>query len=280
MRMRQAATDTDATVSIQPIIFVDAPSRPLMEWRDEPADSAAESDDRADDRAGWPSGRPVFLPPVVVCGMDSAHVVRSGLAATGIVPRMIIAGTADHGATPIMGIAALILLASEPETVLLACPQGAWRSRDASIRDAVTGGHRLARNDWLVLFGGDGRTGTGRIRDRTLIRCGEPIEAVSGAHALAEFPNVRSFRSERIPDGFHEDAGLYMMSARRYLEELEAHEPDLLSASADALTGGTQTDGILMPDTAALAGTGTASIREAVMADTGSVAVVLLHGHA
>src|SRR3546814_4124398 len=107
----------------------------------------------------------------------------------------------------------------------------------AGLRKAVLSAAPSARRGALVLFGivpTSPQTGYGYIRAEDIHPVfGEPVRRVQ---QFVEKPAKAAAEGFLAQGGYFWNSGMFLLSARRYLEELERHRPDILAACQAAFT--------------------------------------------
>jgi mannose-1-phosphate guanylyltransferase/mannose-6-phosphate isomerase len=217
-----------------------------------------------------------FASPLIVCSHEHRDLVAAQMATIGIEPRLIIAEPVGRNTAPALAVAALVLIATDPDVVLLVEPSDHRIGDAAAFCAAVERGLDAAAAGYLVAFGiapDRPETGYGYIRQ------GEALAGTGGAFAISRFvekPGIEDAVRFAASDRYLWNSGIFLMEARRYLEELEALEPQLLLACADAVAAARREGGMLSLDTPAFAAAAEISIDRAVMERTRAAAVVPL----
>ena len=169
-------------------------------------------------------------PPTVVSNNEHRFLVAEQLRAIGAPPRLQILEPLGRNTAPAVAVAALALERIDPDGVMLVLPA------DHLIRDvetfhvAVLRAAAAARAGFLVTFGirpDQPATGYGYIEG------GEPIEDHDSVFRVARFvekPDLATARKFVERGTFAWNSGMFVFSARRYLEELGRHAPAMLAA--------------------------------------------------
>jgi mannose-1-phosphate guanylyltransferase/mannose-6-phosphate isomerase len=217
-----------------------------------------------------------FADPVIVCNQDHLATVSDQMAAIGISPRTIIAEPVGRNTAPALAVAALILISTDPDAVMLVQPSDHMIDDGDTFRDAVTRALGAAEQGWLVTFGLEPErpeTGYGYIRPT------QPLSGTDGIFTVGRFvEKPSSDEAERLiaDDGALWNSGIFLMSANRYLQELEAACPEILHGCADAIAGARRSGSLLIPDRKAFQAVPAISIDYAVMEHTPRAAVLPL----
>ena len=176
--------------------------------------------------------------PLLVCNEEHRFLVAEQLRTIGCQPGAILLEPAGRSTAPAIALAAHAVLAADGgDALLLVLPADHVIRDAAAFRAAVLSAAAAARAGQLVSFGVVPRspeTGYGYIRRG----------AVAGAaFRIAEF--VEKPDAERagrfVASGeYYWNSGMFLFRARRYLEELERHAPDIAAACRSAFAGATR----------------------------------------
>ncbi len=213
-------------------------------------------------------------PPTVVGNSEHRFLVAEQLRAIGAPPRTQILEPVGRNTAPAVAVAALALEKSDPDAVMLVLPA------DHLIRDvetfhvAVLRAAAAARAGFLATFGirpDHAATGYGYIQG------GEPIaghESVFHVARFVEKPDVVAARRFLKDGTFAWNSGMFVLGARRYLEELGRHAPGILDACRAAWEKAATDLDFVRLDQSAFAACPADSIDYAVMEKTDAAAVV------
>jgi mannose-1-phosphate guanylyltransferase/mannose-6-phosphate isomerase len=213
-------------------------------------------------------------PPTVVSNGEHRFLVAEQLRAIGAPPRTQILEPVGRNTAPAVAVAALALEKSDPDAVMLVLPA------DHLIRDvetfhvAVLKAAAAARAGFLATFGirpDHAATGYGYIQG------GEPIaghESVFHVARFVEKPDVVAARRFLKDGTFAWNSGMFVLGARRYLEELGRYAPGILDACRAAWEKAATDLDFVRLDEAAFAACPADSIDYAVMEKTDAAAVV------
>src|SRR6185295_5583266 len=121
--------------------------------------------------------------------------------------------------------------------MLLVVPSDSAIRDVAAFRQAVAAAVHAARQGFLLTFGiGPTYAATGY----GYIEPGAPLPEAPGAFRVERFiekPKAEKAREYFDSGRFLWNSGMFAFSARRFLEELERHRPDILEAAGAALSG-------------------------------------------
>ena len=172
---------------------------------------------------------PGYAAPVVVTAAPFRFVVLEQLGAIGIDPEAVIIEPAPRDTAPAVLAAALYVLQSDPDAVLLVAPSDHLIPDTAAFRAAVEAGLVAVAAGDIVTFGiqpDRPETGYGYLEVATA------LPAAPAAVKLARFvekPDAAR-ASELIASGRHLwNAGIFLARARDLVAAFEAHAPDLLA---------------------------------------------------
>ena len=208
--------------------------------------------------------------PIVVAGESHADAVEEQLRSVDVALEALILEPAARNTAPAIALAALA--AGGDATPLLVMPSDHVIADEAAFHAAVATALPLVRQGWLATFGitpDAPETGYGYIR--------VGAELTPGAHRVERFVEKppRDKAEAMVRSGDHVwNGGIFLFRADRYLEELNAHAPEMLEAARSAMAAARR-DGVrLHPDKQAFERAPSNSIDYAVMERAERVAVV------
>ncbi|KAB8179322.1 mannose-1-phosphate guanylyltransferase/mannose-6-phosphate isomerase [Lysobacter maris] len=215
---------------------------------------------------------PEVQPPVTVCAEDHRFMVGEQLLEVGLSNGGIILEPAARNTAPAIALAALHVLESDPDAIMLVMPADHLIEDETSFRSAVERAWAQADDDWLVTFGitpDYPETGYGYIR--------QGAELAAGVHQVASFvekPDAATAEHYLAEGDYAWNSGMFLFRAARYLDELKRHVPAMLEAVGAAYAGRTtDLDFTRLPEAEFLASPSD-SIDYAVMEKTDRAAVV------
>jgi mannose-1-phosphate guanylyltransferase/mannose-6-phosphate isomerase len=179
-----------------------------------------------------------FAAPLLVCNEDHRFLVDDQLQQIGIKPQAILLEPLARNTGPAIAVAALWLLASDPDALMLVQPSDHVIASPADFHSAVMRGLGAAQAGRLVTFGvkpSRADTGYGYIQS------GEPVEGVEGVFSVDRFVEKPDYdTAQRFVDSgtFFWNSGIFLLSARAYLGELSRINPAMLSACERAVRDG------------------------------------------
>lgn len=234
-------------------------------------------------RLSGPEASPELAAPIIVTGENSRFLTAEQLRQAGIRPEAIILEPCPRGTAPALTLAALRALDQHEDALLLVLPADHHIADPARFRRAVSAGAILAAQGHLLTFGitpTAPETGYGYI---------ERGDALPGAlsEAASDFPAFRLRRFVEKPGvdaavamldqgGYYWNSGMFLLSAKVWLRELEKYNPEMLGACARAMNAPTADYDFLRPEAEAFASSPADSIDYAVMERTGQGVVLPL----
>jgi len=171
-----------------------------------------------------------FDPPLVIANNDHRFIVAEQLQLSGIQPRSIILEPMGRSTAPAAAIAALALLDRSPDAVLALLPSDHVIADTAGFAKAVAAAAIAAARGEFVTFGitpDRPETGYGYIRR------GDAMDAASGLSRVAAFvekPDAATARGYLDSGEYLWNSGMFVFSARAYVDELERLNPTMMAA--------------------------------------------------
>lgn len=215
-----------------------------------------------------------FAAPLVVCNEQHRFSIAAALATAGVPARAILLEPEGRNTAPAVAIAALAVMEEDAEGILLVLPSDHVIQDVDGFHAAVAIAARAAAAGYLVTFGiapTHPETGYGYIK------AGQPLDGVPGAHAVEAFrekPDAETAAAYLAEGTYSWNSGMFLLPARLLVEELEAHEPAVLTAAREALARGRRDLDFHRLDQAAFATAPSVSLDVAVMERTRRAAVV------
>lgn len=171
---------------------------------------------------------------------------------------------------PAIALAALAM--PDPDGLMLVMPSDHVIADLDAFHAAIERARPLAADGWLVTFGIEPdapETGYGYIA------LGDAL--VPGAHKVARFvekPDEARAREMLAAGGHAWNAGIFLFSARAYLDALAQYQPEMLEKARAAMTHAARNGDTISPDMAAFSACPSDSIDYAVMERAERVACV------
>ncbi|RFB04899.1 mannose-1-phosphate guanylyltransferase/mannose-6-phosphate isomerase [Parvularcula marina] len=210
--------------------------------------------------------------PMVICGAAHESLVRDCFdGETRKLGRMVLEPEGRNTA-PVAIIAASLAAEENEDALVLLLPADHHIADPAAFGDAVRKAAAAAEQGYLTTFGiapSHPETGYGYI-----LR-GEPLSV--GAYTVEQFvekPDRETAEAYLKDDRYSWNAGIFLFPARLLLKEAEAHAPEILRASIDALRASMRTTDKIALDAEAFAAVPGDSIDYAIMERTDRAAVI------
>ncbi len=215
--------------------------------------------------------------PIVVCNEQHRFMVAEQLRAVGVTPGAIVLEPVGRNTAPAVAVAALAALASHPDSdtdpLLLVLPADHVLRDVAAFHRAVGAATAAARAGSLVTFGvvpGWAETGYGYIEK------GAGTGAVVPVARFVEKPDAAR-AAEFVASGrYLWNSGMFLLGARRYLDELGSFAPAIRAAAERALAGAVRDLDFTRLPVDLFGASPSDSIDYAVMEKTRAAAVVAL----
>ena len=219
-------------------------------------------------------GREAARPPIVVSNEEQRFLAAEQMREIGISPAAHILEPVGRNTAPAVAAAALIAAERDADAVLLVLPSDHRIADTAAFNAAVDTAAALARRGSLVAFG---LRPTAPVTGYGYIRCGAAIGGLERAFEVAEFVEKPDLgrASEYVASGrYFWNSGMFVFTARRYLEELGRLAPEILAATRRALEKGAPDLDFRRLDAAEFAACPSDSVDYAVMERTHGACVV------
>jgi mannose-1-phosphate guanylyltransferase/mannose-6-phosphate isomerase len=215
-----------------------------------------------------------FAAPLLICNEDHRFLVDEQLRQVGIEPQAILLEPLARNTGPAIGAAALWLLARDPDALMLVQPSDHVVADTEAFHRAVMQGLAAAQAGRLVTFGVRPTrpdTGYGYICAGAAITGADGVLAVDRFVEKPDRPTAERF----VADGnFLWNSGIFLLSARAFLDELARVNPAMLAACERAMQAGEADLAFFRLDRAGFAEAPSLSIDHAVMEHTKHAAVV------
>jgi len=212
--------------------------------------------------------------PLVICNESHRFLVAEQLRQVDALSRNILLEPAGRNTAPAIALAALHATADGADPLMLVLAADHVIQDQLAFQSAVRTALPLAEAGSLVTFGivaHRPETGYGYIRR------GAAVDA--GAWAVERFvekPALEVAEGYVASGDYDWNSGMFLFRASRYLEELEAHRPDILAACRAAFSQPQSDLDFVRVDEAAFRACPDESIDYAVMEKTDSAVVVTM----
>jgi len=181
-------------------------------------------------------GAPKTEAPIIVCNEAHRFIVAEQLRAVGIEPKAIIIEPQGRNTAPAIAVAAL-LLKDDPDALMLVMPSDHIIRKPGVFAAAVTAAMPAARAGHLVTFG---VTPTHPSTAYGYLKRGARLGHMD-VHALSRFvekPDAATAAGYLNDGDYSWNAGIFLFSAQRYMEELAKFEPEIGPGCLAALDQG------------------------------------------
>lgn len=168
--------------------------------------------------------------PIAVCNEDHRFMVAEQLWEVDAQPSAIILEPVGKNTAPAVAVAALA--APSDEDILLVLPADHVIENTVVFQDAVQQANELAAEDFLVTFGivpTGPETGYGYIK-----RSNTNLGNAFGVSAFVEKPDLESATQYVESGEYFWNSGMFAFKAKRFLQELEKFNPEMLAACRKA----------------------------------------------
>lgn len=215
-----------------------------------------------------------FDAPIVVCNDEHRFIVDEQLRQVDVQPRCLLLEPVARNTGPAVAAAALWLAASEPEAVMLVQPSDHLIASPQYFYQAVMKGLAAAQSGQLVMFGikpGRAETGYGYIHAGAPLGGSDDVRTVE---RFVEKPDGEAAQRFVESGMYYWNSGIFLLSAKHYLDELNRLHPGMYDACARAVTNGKEDLNFFRLERGAFGEAPALSIDRAVMEHTDRAAVI------
>jgi len=215
-----------------------------------------------------------FAAPLLVCNEEHRFLVDDQLQQIGIKPQAILLEPKARNTAPAVAVAALWLLARDPDALMLVQPSDHVIASPADFHRAVMRGLAAAQEGRLVTFGIKPvrpDTGYGYIQSGEALSGGDGVFTVD---RFVEKPDRETAQRFVDSGAFFWNSGIFLLGARAFLGELSRINPDMLEACERAVRDGQEDLAFFRLDAGPFGDAPSLSIDHAVMEHTSRAAVV------
>jgi len=173
--------------------------------------------------------------PVIICNEEHRFIIAEQMRSMGVTPAAIILEPVGRNTAPAVAVAALRVLVTDPEAVLLILPADHLISDPDHFHSAVRQAASYAGKDHLVTFGivpTAPETGYGYIRQ------GQAMDGSGAARAIERFvekPDLPTAETYVDSGQYFWNSGMFVFRAKTVLAELERFAPAIVKACRRAL---------------------------------------------
>jgi mannose-1-phosphate guanylyltransferase/mannose-6-phosphate isomerase len=219
------------------------------------------------------SGTP-FAEPLIVCNDEHRFIIAEQLRHLNIKPRAMVLEPVARNTAPAIAAAAAILVASDPNAVMMVLPSDHTIIDEAAFRKAASTAASAARSGKLVAFG---ITPTSPETGYGYIRSAAPLAGVAGAFAIERFvekPDLKTAEGYLREGVWSWNSGMFMFPAKLFLDELKGFEPAIADAAIAAASKSAKDLDFVRLDRDAFSAAPSKSVDYAVMERTKLAAIV------
>jgi len=216
-----------------------------------------------------------YAAPLVLTNSDFRFIVTEQLSEVGIDPGAILIEPEGRNTAPAVLAAALHLLTTDPEALMLVAPSDHVVPDAPAFRAAVQAGMAAARDGQLVTFGikpTHAETGYGYLElDGD---AGDFSPRAIGLKRFVEKPDADTAEQMLAAGTFLWNAGIFLFSVQTIVAAFRAHAPELMGPALAAVDQGQPDLGFLRLDPKAWSGAEDISFDYAVMERADNLTVV------
>lgn len=220
-----------------------------------------------------------IVQPVVVCNEDHRFMVAEQLRSIGSAAAVIMLEPFGRNTAPAVALAALETMTTHDDPLLLILPADHVITDVAAFQQACRAATAYAEQGKLVTFGitpHAAETGYGYIQKGAQLPHSEALAAAFGVERFVEKPDLATATQYVQSGDYLWNSGMFLLSARRYLDELQKFAPGMVAACRTAHDKAVRDQDFLRLDAAAFALCPSDSIDYAVMEKTDAAAVIPL----
>jgi len=174
-----------------------------------------------------------FAAPLLICNEHHRFLAAEQLRQINQLSNNIILESVGRNTAPAIALAALNATADGEDPLLLVLAADHVIENTEAFHNAVSAAMTLAEHGKLVTFG---IVATGPETGYGYIQRGEPFgDAAYNVKRFVEKPNLETASKYLDCGEYYWNSGMFLFSARRYLEELEKFRPDILEACKQAM---------------------------------------------
>ncbi len=190
---------------------------------------------------------PSFARPVIVAGDGHRFHAAACMEDADIELEALILEPVGRSTAPAIALAAHHLVAGDADAVILCCPADHAIANSAEFRNAVEMALPMAANGSLVVFGIDPtgpETGFGYIRQGDACE----TDGLYKVEGFVEKPDHSGAEEMLAAGGYFWNAGIFLMRASSYLDELNRLQPEIFLATQKAMQAAVPDLDFIRPD--------------------------------
>ena len=216
----------------------------------------------------------IFAAPTMICNEEHRFLVAEQLRKVGIVPREIVLEPVAKNTAPAAAVAASLLQGEDESALMLIIPSDHIIEDEVGFHSAIKVAADAAVEGALVTFGVKPtrpETGYGYIAHSHQTRKRQGCYVVESFHEKPDLPTAEKY----FRDGGHYwNSGMFLFSAKTYLEECETFEPEITAGAQASVDAAKRDLDFLRLAAQPFAAIPSKSIDHAVMEQTEKAAVV------
>ncbi|PXW91197.1 mannose-1-phosphate guanylyltransferase/mannose-1-phosphate guanylyltransferase/mannose-6-phosphate isomerase [Nitrosomonas sp. Nm84] len=216
--------------------------------------------------------------PIIVCNSEHRFLIQEQCEAINIKPEAIYLESAGRNTAPAIALAAFHLAQTDEDAIMLVLPADHVIDDEVAFSQAVKTAAIAAREDYLVTFGvmpDAPETGYGYIKMGKAITFAKATSlAAYQVQSFYEKPNLETAQAYLQEGGYTWNSGMFVFTAKCYLEELQRHKPNIFAAAQEAWLKRIVDLSFIRPDKDAFMACPSDSIDYAIMQVTDRAVVV------
>ncbi|MER2513797.1 mannose-1-phosphate guanylyltransferase/mannose-6-phosphate isomerase [Nitrosomonas ureae] len=216
--------------------------------------------------------------PILVCNSEHRFLIQEQCEAINIKPEAIYLESIGRNTAPAIALAAFHLTQIDENALMLILPADHVIDDQDAFAQAVETAKIAAQEEYLVTFGiapSSPETGYGYIKTGDAIEFKAPsLLAAYRIQSFFEKPNLETATAYLQEGGYMWNSGMFVFTAKNYLQELQRHQPHIFTAVHQAWLERTTDLGFILPDKDAFTASPSDSIDYAIMQVTSRAAVV------
>jgi len=216
--------------------------------------------------------------PIIVCNSEHRFLIQEQCEAIKIKPEAIYLESVGRNTAPAIALAAFHLAQIDENALMIVLPADHVIDDQVAFAQAVETAKVAAQEGYLVTFGvvpSAPETGYGYIKAGTALSFATPIPlAAYQVQSFFEKPNRETATAYLQEGGYTWNSGMFVFTAKNYLQELQRHRPDIFAAVQKAWQEKTTDLGFILPGKDAFTASPSDSIDYAIMQVTDRAAVV------
>jgi len=181
------------------------------------------------------SGMKGFRPPIFVSNEQFRFMISAQMKKIDVEPASIILEPVGRNTAPAIALAAFKASETDPDTCLLVMPSDHVIGNHQKFHNTLKKAYEAANSGLLVTFGmkiTQPETGYGYIH------AGSSVDALPGCARVERFvekPDIETAKDFMNEGGYYWNSGMFMFTARNYLQELGCYHHNILSVCNTAL---------------------------------------------